>query len=328
VGPMRALYLAIDGGNSKTDVVVASTTGEVLARVRGPGVDTPLLGADAWRDALVHLVRDGLDAAGLPAGASAACAAYFLANVDLPVEQKIARAELGGAGLAETTLVHNDALAILRSGAPRPWGIAVVSGAGINAVGVHPSGKVAGFLALGDISGDIGGGHWVGVEGLRAAVRAQDRRGPATVLATTVPAFYGLRRPQDVSIRVHRGEIRHDDLNALAPLVIEAADAGDGAAVGIVAALGDEVATMAGALIRRLRLTRSDVDVVLGGGVLQAGHEPLVTRVEAGVRAVAPRSTIRVLDVPPVFGAVVEAFRHVGADESALARLREQLRLR
>ena len=32
-----SLYLAIDGGNSKTDVVIGDTDGRVLAYVRGPG---------------------------------------------------------------------------------------------------------------------------------------------------------------------------------------------------------------------------------------------------------------------------------------------------
>jgi len=31
-----SLFLAVDGGNSKTDVVIGSDAGEVLASVRGP----------------------------------------------------------------------------------------------------------------------------------------------------------------------------------------------------------------------------------------------------------------------------------------------------
>src|SRR6185312_17136361 len=107
----------------------------------------------------------------------AVSAAYFLANVDLAVERRIARRELGRAGLAETTVVGNDTLAVLRAGASRDWGVAVVSGAGINAVGVHPSGRTAGFLALGDYTGDTGGGVSLGVQGLAAAMRARDGRG-------------------------------------------------------------------------------------------------------------------------------------------------------
>ena len=62
------------------------------------------------------------------------------------------------------------------------WGVGVVVGQGINAVGVAPDGRRARFAALGAISGDRGGGSGLGMDALGAAVRAQDGRGPRTVL--------------------------------------------------------------------------------------------------------------------------------------------------
>jgi N-acetylglucosamine kinase-like BadF-type ATPase len=320
---MAEHVVAVDGGNSKTDVVVASTTGRILARHRGPGVVSPLGDPAGWRDGLAALVG----AARLQARVrgTAACAAYFLANVDLPVERRIAHRELARAGLAAVTLVHNDTLAVLRAGASRDWGVAVVSGAGINAVGVHPSGRTAGFLALGDYTGDAGGGIGLGVSALGVAVRAQDGRGPATLLTSTVPARFGLRRAEDVAVAVHKGSIRYDGLHALAPVLFAAAAEGDAVAAGLVGAFADEVAVMATALIRRLRLARTDVQVVLGGGTLQTGDAVLHDRVTAGITAVAPRATVAVLDVPPVFGAVVAALTAAGAPPAAVRRARREL---
>ncbi len=322
---MAEYVIGVDGGNSKTDVVVASTSGRMLARRRGPGVESPLLGPARWRDGLVTLVEQARREAGVQPGSTAAAAVYFLANVDLPAELRLARRELERTGLARLTVVQNDTMAVLRAGARRPWGVAVVSGAGINAVGVHPSRRSAGFLALGDYSGDTGGGLNIGLLGLGAAVRARDGRGPATALATSVPRHYGLRRPADVAIAVHKGSIRYDDLYVLAPLVFEAAAAGDRVAAGIVAGFADEVAGMASALIRRLHLTRTDVEVILGGGTLQTGDGALLGRVSAGVTAVAPRAQVCLLDVAPVFGALVEAWARVGAADSALGRIRRAL---
>jgi N-acetylglucosamine kinase-like BadF-type ATPase len=317
--------IAVDGGNSKTDVLIASTSGRVLARRRGPGVVSPLPDPAGWRDGLVSLVAETRGQAGIRPGNKAACAVYFLANVDVPAERRIALRELGGSGQAEITVVRNDTLAVLRAGASRDWGVAVVSGAGINAVGVHPSGRTAGFLALGDYTGDSGGGIGLGVTGLGAAIRARDGRGPATLLTASVPELFGLRRPEDVAVAVLKGSVAHDELRMLAPVVFAAANAGDDVAAGIVGALADEVATMATALIRRLRLTRTDVEVVLGGGTLQTGNGVLHERVTAGITAVAPRARVAVLDVPPVFGAVVEAWATIGAAGTALRRIRRAL---
>ena len=320
---MTDYVVGVDGGNSKTDVVVASTAGRLLARARGPGVRSPLGDPAGWRDGLTSLVADARRAAGVRA--EAACAAYLLANVDLPVERRIARRELGRAGQAEVTVVGNDTLAVLRAGATRDWGVAVVSGAGINAVGVHPSGRTAGFLALGNYTGDSGGGLGLGIGALGAAIRSRDGRGPATVLARTVPAAFGLRRPAEVAIAVHTGAVRYDGLHVLAPVLFAAAADGDAVATGLVDAFADEVAVMATALIRRLRLTRSDVEVVLGGGTLQTGNGVLHDRVGAGIAAVAARATVTVLNAPPVLGAVVEAMTVAGAPAAALRRVRRAL---
>jgi N-acetylglucosamine kinase-like BadF-type ATPase len=221
--------------------------------------------------------------------------------------------------------VQNDTFAVLWAGASRRWGIAVVAGAGINAVGVHPSGRTAGFLALGDYTGDVGGGHHIGVQALAAAIRARDGRGPTTVLTAAVPEHFGLRRPEDVAIAVHRGAVRHEDLHVLAPAVFAAATAGDVVAAGIIAAFADEVVLMVGALARRLRLVRTDVEVVLGGGTLQANDGEFRGRVVAGVAAELPRAQVRLLDLPPVFGAVAEALRRAGAPTGSLARARRAL---
>jgi N-acetylglucosamine kinase-like BadF-type ATPase len=322
---MAEYVLGIDGGNSKTEVVVATTDGEILARTRGAGVRSPLGDVDQWRDDLVRLVDVALSEASITPDTSAASAAYFLANVDLPAEHEIARRELTAVTAAEVTVVHNDTLAVLRAGARRRWGIAVVGGAGINAVGVGPDGRTEGFLALGDITGDFGGGQHLGVLGLGAAMRAVDGRGPATSLAAAVPAHFDLPSPEDVAVAVHHGEIVYEDLHVLAPVVFAAAWDGDPVAVGILSLFADEVATMAATLIRRLRLTDSDVEVILGGGAMRNGHADFLRQVESGIAAVAPRAEVRLLDVVPVYGALVEAFDQAGADPEGLRRLRPSM---
>jgi N-acetylglucosamine kinase-like BadF-type ATPase len=140
------------------------------------------------------------------------------------------------------------------------------------------------------------------------------------VLAKAVPAFYGMRNPQDVAIAVRKGLIVEEDLRLLSPLVFAAAAAGDEVARAIMADFADEVVAMASALIKRLHLSRTDVEVVLGGGTLQAGNASLFARITGGVTAVAPAARISMLSVTPVYGAVVEALRRAGADEAAVRK--------
>jgi N-acetylglucosamine kinase-like BadF-type ATPase len=288
-------------------------------------VQSPLADVTRWQSDLIGLVDEARRQANVGPDAKAVAAAYFLANVDLPAELQIAEQVLASATPAAVTVVHNDALAILRAGASRPWGVAVVAGAGINAIGVDEHGHSEGFLAFGDITGDSGGGNMLGVSGLGSAVRHRDGRGAPTALTAMVPAHFGLSTPEDVAIAVHDGVIAYGDLHVLAPVIFAAAADGDTVARGILSKFADEVATMAVALIRRLRLAETDLEVVLGGGTLHTGDREVLDRIIAGVTAVAPRAQVTVLDVSPVYGALVEAFDVAGANSAGLAPLREAL---
>lgn len=78
-------------------------------------------------------------------------------------------------------------------------------------------------------------------------------------------------------------------------------------------------------LLRRLDLLDSDADVVLGGGTLQSGNEILLCRIGSRLREYAPGVTLRVLDVPPVAGALAAALELAGACAAAHCRARGAL---
>lgn len=322
---MPGLVVAADGGNSKTDLVLATVEGNVLAQVQAGGTRPHLVGMTRTADELAELVGQALEIAGLPAGAAIEAGAFFLANVDLPDDELEARAELERLGIARRVEVGNDVFAVLRAGSERDWGIAVVSGAGINAAGVDPSGRVARFLSLGTVTGDWGGGYAVAVSGLGAAVRAEDGRGPRTALTALIAAHFGTPDASSAAIAVHRKQLAEADVLGLAPIVFAAASDGDEVAGGIVARLADEVAHMAATLLRRLDLAESDADVVLGGGTLQSGNGLLLDRIHDQLRAAAPRASVRVLAVPPVAGALVDVLTMAGASGAAITAARRAL---
>jgi hypothetical protein len=86
---------------------------------------------------------------------------------------------------------------------------------------------------------------------------------------------------------------------------------------------------MATAMLHRLELDALDVEVVLGGGLMQSGHQPLLDRTARLIRAEAPTVVVRVLDVPPVIGCVREALRMTTLStfdvETALSNLKKAL---
>jgi N-acetylglucosamine kinase-like BadF-type ATPase len=321
-----SLVLAVDGGNSKTDLALARADGKLLSLVRGPLSSPHHIGLDGCLRALESLLDEAVREAGL-ARASwpvAEVAYVLLAGIDFPSEERELLERVRERGWAARPRVGNDTLAVLRAGTERGWGVAVVCGAGINCVGVAPDGRQTRFPALGAITGDWGGGHDVGTAALSAAARSEDGRGDPTTLEHAVPAHFGLQAPAEVAEAIHRGRIDERRVIELAPIVFAEA-AHDAVAAGIVARLAEEVATMARVALKRLDLAEKPVEVLLGGGLVRAGDGALVGAVEAGLREVGPSITVRAAASPPIVGSALLGLDELGAGPDAQERLRREL---
>ena len=335
--PSPVAVLAVDGGNSKTELVLVGWDGRLIAGVHGPTTSHQVVGMAAGAERLARLADEARRAARPPLGRTAesraSVASCTVAGADSAGDvRRLDRAYLS-AGLADEVRVVNDAFAPVRAGSDRGWGVGVICGAGVNAAGIAPDGRTARLAAMGNTSGDWGGGTDVGIAGLGAAVRARDGRGPRTSLERLVPAHYGLKRPLDVTFAFESDRIPWTRVRELSPVVFGAAHAGDVVARAIVDRLADEVATMATAIIRRLHMTRRDVDVTLAGGVFRANDPDFEARIAAGIHAVTPLARVHRLDPPPVLGAALLGFDHLrrtgalteSAHDAAVARLRRDL---
>ncbi|MCP2260634.1 BadF-type ATPase [Streptoalloteichus tenebrarius] len=319
----RVAVLAVDGGNSKTDVLLVDARGEVLASVRGPGASAQNVGMASSMAALDKLVRRAARQVGVADTRDLAeHTAAYLAGADFPREEAALSRALEDLGWSRSTVVGNDTFAVLRAGTPDGLGVAVVLGAGINCVGVAPDGRTSRFPSVGRISGDWGGGSFLATEALWWAVRAADGRGPATALLPAVLEHFALPSTGELIERLHFGEIPWDELHALCPLLFRVAAEGDPVAGRLVDRLVEEVTLMVTVTLRRLDLLDEPVRVVLGGGVAVGAGPALTGRIALACGERAPRCEVRVVDVPPVVGAALLGLDALGADREAERRLR------
>jgi N-acetylglucosamine kinase-like BadF-type ATPase len=325
--PRRPAVLAVDGGNSKLDAVLLGRSGRVLGTSRGRGAGFSPDHHDASFARLEATLAGAVrSAGGDPSHRPLADVAVLcLAGADLPIDDRRLMKTLRKHRLADRIVLRNDTFAVLRAGTDRPWGIGVVCGTGLNCSAVSPRGQIARYAAIGEISGDGGGGDWIGVQALRAAIRGRDGRGPHTSLERGLPAHFNLRTPHQLMEGIYLGRINHHRLTELPRVVFAASSAGDAAAQDIVDRLADEIVAMVVAAARRLRMTRSDTDVVLGGGVVQSRHPRLVSHIDEGVRAQMPNARVLVLDKPPVLGAAYLGLDEIGAPRRAYAQVHSAL---
>lgn len=298
--------LAIDGGGSKTDVVLVDTAGLVIAQVQGPSSQPQIIGMPKALAVLDELVERVRLLAGLPTDEPLADhAAVYLAGMDLPQDIEEIEPFLRARSWADSLVIDNDTFAVLRAGTQALDAVAVVCGTGMNCVGRNAAGAQARFAALGNLTGDWGGGHQLGQEALWYATRADDGRGPDTALQQAVAKHFDRPDALSVGVAIHFREIPENRLNELAPVVLAIAAMGDPIAGGLVDRLASEIAVMATVSMRRLDLLSRPVDVVLGGGVARSRDPRLLAGLTQHLLAANPNTTITVVDAPPVVGAAL-----------------------
>jgi N-acetylglucosamine kinase-like BadF-type ATPase len=322
---MTTLYLAVDGGNSKTDVVLGTAHGEVLGFVRGPTSSPHNIGLTGTIEVLRDLIAATRADAGLAAGTPIDLAAVYLAGADLPIEVQRLHAAISAQSWTTRTIVDNDCFALLRAGTSMPDAVAVVCGAGNNCVGRAADGRTARFVALGPISGDWGGGHDLAEYTLRMAARGEDGRGDETSLSRAVADHFGYSTVEEVSIALHLGELDLTRVRELTPLLFDIATAGDPVAGRLIRRQVTEILTQHRVAATRLDLLHAPHALVLGGGVLRAQHPVLHRQVVEGALAQAPQVKISVLATPPVVGAALLALDDLGTAGRAEADLRAAL---
>ncbi|MDW6062745.1 BadF/BadG/BcrA/BcrD ATPase family protein [Streptomyces sp. FXJ1.4098] len=323
--PPRASVLAVDAGNSKTDVALVGPDGAVLGTARGGGFQPPVVGAEAAVASLAPLVARAARAAGFDGPPSTEHVSACLANVDLPAEEEQVTPLLAAQGWGSSVAVANDTFALLRAGVAddgEPTGVAVVCGAGINCAGLGHGGRTARFPAIGRISGDWGGGSDLSLEAMWWAARAEDGRGAPTALARALPEHFGLATMYELIEALHLGRIAPARRHELTPVLFAVAGSGDEIARAIVARQAEEVVTMATVALARLELLGEQTPVVLGGGVLAARHPLLDGRVRELLAERAPKAEPRVVTAPPVLGAALLGLDRMGAPAAAYAALR------
>ena len=239
------LVLGVDGGNSKTDVVVATTEGEPVSYVRGGGSNSHGRGGSAGCIETVASLVD-LDE---PADR----AVLFLCGADLPHDIEELTHFASERAWARDLTVDNDTFALLHAGTDRAAAVAVICGSGINCVG-RSGERIVRYPALGWETGDWGGAEALGRAALFHANRAADGRGEPTGLVAVIEAHFG-RPVAEVGADVHYRRMAESRLGELAPAIVALGRPG-GAAARAAARRRDRAAGRAVAARPRARRRR------------------------------------------------------------------------
>jgi glucosamine kinase len=289
-------FVGVDGGGTRTTLVLADDEGRELARRIGPAGLVDPRHPRATAEMLAGLTREALAEAGVAEPPVALFAG--LAGVGNEDERLAVEAALAAAGVAERVSVGTDGNIALEGALGGGAGILLIAGTGSVAYGRAEDGRVERCGGWGMVVGDEGSGWAIGRSGLAAALRAADGRGPDTRLLGRFLEELELDGPSGIPPWAGRAD--KASVAALATHVVAAGEAGDPVACGVLEREARELACHAAALARRLEPWTGEVPVAFHGGVL--GHPFYASLVTGALEEWEAEFSFRVR--PPVADAV------------------------
>ncbi len=308
---MRDLIIGVDGGASGTQAVVADMNGQVLGKYLAGASNIHAVGENGAAMALDAVVSGVLRGTSRSLS-DVAVIALGLAGLNHAVDRVVYESIIGRLNWGDPEVILENDVVIAWAGATRCRpGLALIAGTGCNAFGINAKGerwKASGWDYL---LADEGSAYWIGLQGLRAAMRAYDGRGPETLLMQAVKDEYHLAEVPDLLRVVYSPDFGKTITAAFARRVSACADKGDAAAQGILREAGEELALAANAVIRRLGMADEEFDIGLTGGVSRSGGIVRKT-FDAAVHAVAPKAHIALVEYPPAIGALFLALYRSG----------------
>lgn len=298
---MSFLIIGVDGGGTKTKVVVADAQGHELVTATGggsaarPGQTTQAaeMIAQTVKEALAACERSDEVPRVLCAG---------LAGAGREPERQAVREALVRLEVADHVIVEPDATIALVDAFGDGPGILLVSGTGSACFGRSHTGAFGRCGGWGLNIGDEGSGAWIGRKTLSIVAAAADGREPETTLLPAVLTALELESSDGLVVWA-----AHADPAALARIagtVITVAATGDLRANSLLAMAAEELVTHVRALARQLFADeRASIPVALAGGLMERGSF-LRKLVEVRLKSAVPGAEVRSEPVIPARGAV------------------------
>jgi len=210
----------------------------------------------------------------------------------------------------------------LLAGAPQGWGLCLISGTGCNCWGISRDRRIGHVTGFGLRFGEAAGAHELIERAVQMVAAAWRKNGSPTSLTQVFCNLVGASDADDLieGLTLNKYTIP----SSAAPLVFQAAEAGDQVACEIIEWAGRELAKLAEAVVRQLDLEHEAFDVVLAGSMFKGGAL-LIDPLRESLHAFAPLARLVPLSAPPVIGAVLLGMERAGLSSARIQRARVML---
>jgi N-acetylmuramic acid 6-phosphate etherase len=308
--------LGLDGGGSKTAVVIINENGDELGRGRSSSSNYHVVGLESAKEAVRSAMQEAAANAGLDLSQMTA-ATWALAGAGRPADRKILEGLNADLLPGIPTQIVTDAAAALMGGVGARSGIVLIAGTGTIAYGENEVGEQARAGGWGYLL-DHGSGYGLAHAALYALVRAADGRDLATSLTEKVREHLQLDDITALVNWLYAPENSVTKIATLAPIVLEAASEGDLIANDVAARAVEELASSVAAVARQLGVWERPFPIVLAGGLLLGSK--FYRRVAAqAIRTQFPHARLMMPQADAATGAAMLALEILGRSRPPVA---------
>lgn len=293
----RQLFLGVDGGGTKTHIVLMNAAGEVKCEgFAGPS--NPLrVGVETAVGNIVKAVNDACDD-GFVSRGDVLAATLGLAGVRrADLRQSVRDRFVKSLGIRNSTVITDAEIALFATTRGKP-GLVVIAGTGSVCLGKNEKNEIAISGGWGPLAGDEGGGVGIAQTALHSVAKASDGRGVATTLSQRASEYFRASGPENLIVAIYSPQVDNTRIAGFAQFVVEAAQEGDAVATDILMEAGSELGLAACAVIEKLGLARTKVPIGCVGSVFKAGRlltEPMLET----VRTIAPKAFLTEPEMQP-----------------------------
>jgi N-acetylglucosamine kinase-like BadF-type ATPase len=321
------LYLGVDGGGTKTALVLLDSEGTIRARHLAPGSYYLTIGVEGLGTLLVEAVNAVLAKAGVSSEevdfAFFGLPAYGEDTALIgPLSRLPQRCLPAGHYLCGNDMICGWAGSLLCRD-----GISIVAGTGSICYGER-NGSIARCGGWGELFSDEGSAYWIACRGLNLFSRMSDGRAAKAALYDIVRERLTITEDLDLCAHVFtRLEGDRARIAQLSKWVTQAAADGDAQAMAIVREAAEELALMVDATRRQLEFSDAEpVSVSYSGGVFDNVGALLLKHFTAALRAFRPGYRVSEPVLPPGIGAALYAAKRHNKplSDAAIERLRAQ----
>jgi N-acetylglucosamine kinase-like BadF-type ATPase len=299
------MLLCVDGGATKTHVLIAEEDGTVVCEGFGEGMAFSNVSFEQAFSHLQTAISSAISKGSLQKPVfSRAC--LGIAGIDTSLElkkaQEIYLSKLRGVVNGDIMIV-NDIIIGIAAATISKNAIGLIAGTGSSCFGYNDQGQKAKAGGLDYMLSEGGSAYFIGQKVLETAVRSWDGRGEKTILEELVLQHFDIEEISELKSKVYGEKFKKSIIGKLSFLANQAAQADDMVAKKIMQMAFEELLISVMAVARKLNIDKKKFDLILIGGLFENNVFDIKVFSET-IRHKSPGANVLLPKDPAVYGAL------------------------